>query len=71
MEVVVQNGNIEVAIEVLKKKVLSSGLFRELRRSAFFETRTQRRKTKDQMARKRAKRMQITRMKKIDGRHRG
>jgi len=71
MEVVVQNGNIEVAIEVLKKNVLSSGLFRELRRSAFFETRTQRRKTKDQMARKRAKRMQITRMKKIDGRHRG
>jgi len=67
MEVRVQNGNIEMAIVVLKRKVLSSGLFRELKRSAFFETRTQRRKRKDQLARKRAKRMQITRMKKTDG----
>jgi len=59
MEVRVQNGNIEMAIVVLKRKVLSSGLFRELKRSAFFETRSQRRKRKDQLALKRVKRNQI------------
>jgi ribosomal protein S21 len=55
MKVVVQNGNIESAIVDLKRKVLCSGLFRELKRSAFFETRTQRRKRKDRMALKRMK----------------
>jgi ribosomal protein S21 len=59
MEVEVRNGNIEVAIIRLKRKVLCSGLFRELKRSAFFETRSQRRKRKDQLALKRVKRNQI------------
>jgi ribosomal protein S21 len=58
MEVVVRNGNIERAIVDLKRKVLCSGLLRELKRSAFFETRSQRRKRKDRMALKRAKKMQ-------------
>lgn len=59
MEVTVQNNNIERAIVALKKKVLSSGLFRELKRASFFETRGQRRKRKDRIALKRAKKNQM------------
>jgi ribosomal protein S21 len=57
MMVIVHNGNIEEAIARLKKKVQGSGLMREFKRSSFYETRTQRRKRKDQMARKRVKKM--------------
>ena len=58
MEVCVKNNNIEEAIRKLKKKVQSSGLLRELKRSAFYETRTQRRRKKDQVALKRANKNQ-------------
>ena len=55
MKVTVHNGNIERAILQLRKAVYSSGLFRELKRLSFFETRTQRRKKKDIIALKRFK----------------
>ncbi len=58
MEVVVRNNNIEEAILRLKRMVKGSGLLTELKRSSFYETRTQRRKTKDKLARKRAKKNQ-------------
>ncbi len=58
MEVVVRNNNIEEAILRLKRMVKNSGLLTELKRSSFYETRTQRRKTKDKLARKRTKKNQ-------------
>ena len=57
MMVIVHNGNIEEAIVRLKRKVQGSGLLRELRRSSFYESRTQRRRRKDQEARKRVKKI--------------
>ena len=57
MMVVVHNGNIERAIIQLKRKVQGSGLLRELKRSSFYESRSQRRKRKDQEARKRTKKI--------------
>jgi len=55
MEVVVRNNNIEEAILRLKRMVKNSGLIKELKRSSFYETRTQRRRTKDRLALKRTK----------------
>jgi len=58
MQVTVHHDNLERAIRDLRNKVKTSGLLRELKRSTYFETRTQRRKTKDAMARKRFKKNQ-------------
>ena len=58
MKIMVHNDNIERAIIQLKRKVQGSGLLRDLKRSAFYETRTQRRKEKDRRAFKRTKKNQ-------------
>ena len=58
MEVVVRNNNIEEAILRLKRMVKNSGLIKELKRSSFYETRTQRRRAKDRLALKRTKKNQ-------------
>ena len=58
MEVVVRNNNIEEAILRLKRMVKNSDLIKELKRSSFYETRTQRRRAKDRLALKRTKKNQ-------------
>ena len=55
MQVTVHHDNLERAIRDLRNKVKTSGLLRELKRSTYFETRTQKRKRKDAMALKRFK----------------
>jgi ribosomal protein S21 len=58
MEIIVHNGNIEKAIVRLRRMVRNSGLVRDLKRSSFYLTRTERRKEKDRVAIKRTRKNQ-------------
>ena len=58
IEVLVREGNLEDALRKFKKRVSFSGLLKELKRTSFHETRTQRRKVKDRIALRRLKRNQ-------------
>jgi ribosomal protein S21 len=53
MEVLVRDNNIEKAIYIFRSKVEHSGLLKEIKGRMFHLTRTQRRKVKDQVAKRR------------------
>ena len=59
LHVEVRNGNVEKAIRVLKKKVIKSGLFQEIRERQFYESKgTKRRKAKAAAIRRFKRKMQ-------------
>jgi ribosomal protein S21 len=66
IQVEVWNGDIETAIKHFKKRVINSGLLKELKRNSFALSKGKRRKEKDQFSLRRLKRSE--RRKGNDGR---
>jgi small subunit ribosomal protein S21 len=53
------DGNIEVALKMLKKKIGKDGILRQLKLRSTFESRTQRRRRKEAEAAKRRKKREV------------
>ena len=54
MKVTVRNNNVDQALRILKKKLQTEGLFNELRRREFFETRGEKKRRKRAAGKRRA-----------------
>lgn len=61
MEVRVE-GNVEKAIKILKKKLAQEGILKELKRRAFYEKPSIKRKRKSQEARRRRRKEEMRRI---------
>jgi len=57
LEVVVQDNNINRAISLLKRKMATEGIYKELRKRRFFEKPSERRKRKQREAERRRKKL--------------
>jgi len=61
LEVVVENGNVDRAIRILKRRMADAGVLRELKKRRFYEKPSERKKRKQQEAiRRRRKAMRRT-----------
>jgi small subunit ribosomal protein S21 len=62
IEVVVQDGNVNRALSMLKRKMAAEGIYKELRKRRFFEKPSEERKRRNREAeRRRKKAMRIAR----------
>jgi len=62
MKVEVRNNNVDQALRVLKKKMQQDGIFNELRRREFYESRGTRRRREKNAAIRRHKREEVKRV---------
>tara|TARA_Y100000593_G_scaffold95126_1_gene200257 strand:- start:1930 stop:2157 length:228 start_codon:yes stop_codon:yes gene_type:complete len=65
MKVTVRNNNVDQAIRVLKKKLQNEGVFNELRKREYYESRGAKVRRKKAAGKRRAKKAQEKRMKEL------
>ena len=65
MLVKVRNNNVDQAIRVLKKKLQTEGLFNELRKREFHETRGEKKRRRKAAGKRRAQKEQKKRMQEL------
>ncbi len=65
MKVTVRNNNVDQAIRVLKKKLQTEGIFNELRKREYHETKGEKERRKAAAGKKRAKKEQEKRKREL------
>jgi len=55
MQIIVQKNNVEKALKLLKRKLIKSGLFKEVKRRSYYEKPSEAKKRKSREARTKGK----------------
>lgn len=57
MEIIVQGGDVERALKILKNKLLKDGFFREIKKRKYYEKPSEKKKHKQMEARRRKRKV--------------